>query len=159
MGALLSKSDTSYDILSSIQKEGFKLKLPAFRIEPSDFDGSSNSSSAWSIIQQWFALMFITAVTYTLFVYRKTIVDYFTNFNPDEFADDFKAYRTGATDKLSSASSFVKTNIVDEIASGTGSLLKGAYSAAKDEASAIAKDTFMFVKDELVGAPQTTDDK
>lgn len=149
MGALLSRSSDT-DILSVLTKDGLKVKLPAFRIEPSDRAAGAMEGdwSFYTIVQQWLALMLVTGISYLLFVNRNAIMEYVRNFDSEQFTEDFASYRSGAIDKLSSASSFVKTNIVDEIA-----------SAAKSEVTSIAKDTFRFVKAELVGPPVPSEEE
>tara|TARA_Y100000389_G_scaffold179375_1_gene193352 strand:+ start:7212 stop:7688 length:477 start_codon:yes stop_codon:yes gene_type:complete len=151
MGGLLSTSSSEssiIDFISSVQKDGFKLQLPAFKIEPTT---ATPDNSSLSIIQQWFVLMILTFITYVLFVNRYTISSYIKNIDSEQFKSDFNDFKTGAVSKLSSTGNFVKTNIIDEIAEGTKNVAKNSYLAAKDEVTSIAKDSFSFVKGELLG--------
>lgn len=151
MGGILSTSsaDSSIvDFISSVQKDGFKLQLPAFKIEPTT---STTDNSSMTIIQQWFILMILTSITYVLFVNRYKISSYIKNLDSEQFKSDFNDFKTGAVSKLSSTGNFVKNNIIDEIAEGTKNVAKNSYIVAKDEVTSIAKDSFSFVKGELLG--------
>lgn len=151
MGGILSTSsaDSSIvDFISSVQKDGFKLQLPAFKIEPTT---STTDNSSMTIIQQWFILMILTSITYVLFVNRYNISSYIKNLDSEQFKSDFNDFKTGAVSKLSSTGNFVKNNIIDEIAEGTKNVAKNSYIAAKDEVTSIAKDSFSFIKGELLG--------
>lgn len=151
MGGILSTSsaDSSIvDFISSVQKDGFKLQLPAFKIEPTT---STTDNSSMNIIQQWFILMILTSITYVLFVNRYNISSYIKNLDSEQFKSDFNDFKTGAVSKLSSTGNFIKNNILDEIAEGTKNVAKNSYIAAKDEVTSIAKDSFSFVKGELLG--------
>lgn len=157
MGGFLSRADKTetsiVDFISSVQKDGFKLQLPAFKIEPTTTTHSESSS----IIKQWLTLVLITAMTYLIFVKRNVIMLYFKNLDNNKFQDDFNSFKNGAISKLSDTSTFVKTNIVDEIAEGSKTFLKTSYGATKAEVASIAKDSFSFVKNELTGNQQESD--
>lgn len=158
MGGILSspdKMETSIvDMISTVKKDGFKLRFPSFKIEPSYDDVKTVSSS--SIFSQWIVIMILTLLTYQIFINRNLITNYITNFDSDEFKDDFKEYKRGAISTAGNTSKFIKTNIIDEITEGGKSILKSSYDATKNEVASIAKDSFKFVKNEITGGSDDT---
>lgn len=160
MGAFLSSQTPMErsvgDFFGTVQKDGFKLQFPSFHIKPSFDDSSSQSPwiaySPYNMISQWVTLLIILIVTYLLFVNRTEIQNYISKLDPDQFKEDFRKFRSDAASKVTGAGSFVKENIVDELASAGKSSLSAAYSGAKTEVGSVGKDVFSFIKTELFGS-------